>query len=72
VAGHATTDEEFVIMNHGRMSGSSTRGQALHLWLGPVGILEIEDYDIGQVCAVLILTTKDEELVVLPETCGMT
>jgi hypothetical protein len=39
--------------------------------LCPMGSLEIEDDDIGEVLAVLIFTAENEELVALPQIRGM-
>jgi len=39
--------------------------------LRPVGGLQVEYDDVGEVLTVLILTTEDEQFAALPETCGM-
>lgn len=72
MASHTATDEELVVVDYGRVPGSSTRRNALNFRRGPMGGLEVEDDDVGKMRAVFVLSTKDEELLVLPETSSVT
>jgi len=39
--------------------------------LPPVGGLQVEYDDVGEVLAVLILTTEDEQFAALPQVCSV-
>jgi hypothetical protein len=39
--------------------------------LCPVRGLEVENDDIGEVLAVLVLSTEDKKFTAMPETCGV-
>jgi len=68
MARHSSGDEEFVIVNNGRVSRPASWSDAMYFWLSPVGGIDVKYDDVVEVSSVLVLTTKDEEFVVLPET----
>lgn len=47
------------------MSGSPFGDGPGNGWLGPVGSLEVEDDEIGEIGSVFILATKDKQFVPL-------
>lgn len=53
------------------MSCSAFRDGPRHGGLGPMGSLEIEDDDVGEVGSVLVLATKNKQFVALVQGCGM-
>lgn len=69
VARLAAADVKLVVVDDSRVSGTSTRYNAVQLGLRPMRRLEVEYYDVGKVLAVLVLTTKNQKLASLPETC---
>jgi hypothetical protein len=72
VAGLASTNVQLVVVNYCWVTGSATRYRAVQLRLCPVCGLEVEHYDIGEMLSVLVLSTKDQKLASLPQTCGVT
>jgi hypothetical protein len=42
------------------------------MWLCPMCSLEIEYYEIGKVCTVFVLTTKNEQFIALVKSRCMT
>lgn len=53
------------------MSGTSARDDTVQLGLGPVRRLEVEYYYVREMLAMLVLSTKDQQLIALPETRSM-
>lgn len=65
----SSADVQLFVVNDGRVAGSAARRWAVEFGLGPVGRLQVEDDYVGEVLPMLILTTKDKELVALPKAC---
>ena len=63
------TDVESVIVYDCRMAGSTTWNWTVKFGLRPVRCFKIEDYDIGKMLTVFVLTAEDQELGALPEAC---
>lgn len=68
VARLAAADVKLVVVDDSRVSGTSTRYNAVQLGLRPMRCLEVEYNDVGEMLAVFVLTAKDKQLTALPET----
>ena len=67
----STTDIKLVVIDDSGVARSSSRNRAVKLRLRPVRCLQIEDYNVGKVLAMLVLATKNEQFAALPEACCM-
>lgn len=61
----ASNNEQLVVVEQCRMSRSAFGNGTRHGWLGPMGSLQIENYEVGEISTMLVLATKDQELVAL-------
>lgn len=52
-------------MQDGGVTSTALRNGPMDLRLGPMSSLQVKDYEVGEVCPVLILAPKDQELVAL-------
>jgi hypothetical protein len=67
----ATANIQFVVIYDGRMASAAARYGPVEFGLRPVGGLEVEHNNIGEMLAVLVLSTEDEKLAALPKTGGV-
>jgi hypothetical protein len=66
-----TANIQFVVVYDGGMASAAARYGSVQFGLRPVGGLEVEHDDIGEMLAMLILSTEDEKLATLPKTGGV-
>lgn len=59
-------DIQFVVVDYCRVASPSAWYWSMKLGLRPMRCLEVEDYDVGEMLAVLVLAAKDKKLVPLP------
>ena len=62
---YATDDEELVLVQDRGVASPAFGNRTGNLRLSPVRRFEIEDDEVGEVRAVLVLATKDQQLVAL-------
>jgi hypothetical protein len=60
MASNTSHNKELILMKNSRVSCTSFRDRSSDCWLCPMGCLEIEDYEIGEVRSMFVLTAKDE------------
>lgn len=58
--GYATYDKKLIVVENCSMSGTSLRNRSRNGRLSPMSRFQVEDYKIGEVGSVFVLTTKDE------------
>lgn len=69
MAGNASNNKELVLVQDGCMTGPAFRNWSCNRWLGPMGSLEIEDDEVGEVCPVFVFAAKHKKLVAFVQ-CG--
>lgn len=65
LAGDASHDEELVVVEDACMSSSASRDWSILSWLSPMCRLQVENDQIGKVCAMLVFSAKDKKFVSL-------
>ena len=65
MTGYAAHDEQFVFVQDRSMAGTTFWYWARHLRLCPVGSLQVEDDEVGEICSMFVLSAEYEQFVAL-------